>query len=112
MENNNTQSKVEGEKPDFDQKLAIEILARFTGSSRGTPIAKQAFIDGAIWANQTYFYPLHSRIKALEQELEKERREGRQEWERLQVSTIDQLQVIIKELESSQSSPVETPVRS
>lgn len=35
----------------FDKKLAIEILARFTGNSRGTPIAKNAFIDGAQWAH-------------------------------------------------------------
>lgn len=32
-----------------NEDLAIEVLARFTGNSRGTPIAKNAFIDGANW---------------------------------------------------------------
>ena len=40
------------EETDFQHKLAIEVLARFTGNSRGTPIAKQGFIDGALWAEQ------------------------------------------------------------
>jgi chromosome segregation ATPase len=35
---------------------------------------------------------LQSRISELENDLEKERREGREEWERLQVSMIDELQ--------------------
>ena len=33
-----------------DEALAIEIIARFTGNSRGTPIAKKSFIDGVLWA--------------------------------------------------------------
>lgn len=34
----------------IEKDLAIEILARFTGNSRGTPIARNSFIDGANWA--------------------------------------------------------------
>jgi hypothetical protein len=37
-----------------DDELAIEIIARFSGNSRGTPIAKKGFIDGVIWARDTY----------------------------------------------------------
>lgn len=44
------QSEQKTAEDGFKEKLAIEILARFTGSSRGTPIAKQGFIDGALWA--------------------------------------------------------------
>ena len=101
----NTQSKVDGEKPDFDQKLAVEILVRFTGSSRGTPIAKQAFIDGAIWANQTYFYPLHSRIKELGELCESRRKDMElytSEFFRVRDENFA-LKHRLKELESSQS---------
>lgn len=49
--NNRDESLLEVKAGDgFKRALAIEILARFTGNSRGTPIAKKAFIDGALWA--------------------------------------------------------------
>lgn len=32
-----------------DEDIAIEIIARYHGNSRGLPTAKKAFIDGALW---------------------------------------------------------------
>ena len=34
---------------ELDEALAIELIARFTGNSRGTPIAKKSFVDGVLW---------------------------------------------------------------
>jgi len=38
-----------------DKELAIEVLARYAGNSRGTPIAKNAFIDGVNWCKKEFY---------------------------------------------------------
>lgn len=35
-----------------DEELATEIIARFSGNSRGNPISKNAFIDAVNWIKQ------------------------------------------------------------
>jgi hypothetical protein len=37
-----------------DEEIAIEILARFHGNSRGMPIARRGFIDGAKWMRSRF----------------------------------------------------------
>lgn len=41
-----------------DNTLAVELLARFSGNSRGNPISKRAFIDAVLW--------IKSRVSALQ----------------------------------------------
>lgn len=46
-------------REEFKNKLAIEIVARFAAkSSRGTPIAKESFINAALWAFDTLALPV------------------------------------------------------
>ena len=35
-----------------DETLATELIARFSGNSRGNPISKKAFIDGVLWIKE------------------------------------------------------------
>lgn len=45
----------------FKEDLAIEVVARFIGNSRGLPIEKRGFIDGALYGYQKAIDELRAR---------------------------------------------------
>lgn len=99
------QSKVEGEKP--DEMFTVQQMELCWNAAKD--IDRSKFLDFQTWLKCQIFpiHPLHSRIKALEQ--------ANRDMKIAilnHVSTIGKHESRIKELESSQSSPVETPVRS
>jgi hypothetical protein len=86
------------DKPDWqiifeimDKQYAAELLDNYVEASK---LIERHF-------SEKYIVPLQSRIKELEEELQKERTTGRQEWERLQLSRIEELEDIIAGYENT-----------